>query len=107
MKITYEEFIEKLKPEIKNDLKNHNEREYLKMILDDFYNNKFEVCQNKDSNDFRLDIWAHRFFCCFDFIKDFESKKYMSSLKNYFSLKECSGSFGYAVIKMCEDLFYE
>lgn len=107
MKMTYEEFIRKVKPEIKEDLKNHKEKDYLKEILDDFYNEKLETFQNENEKDFRLDLWAHRFYCCFNFIEYFENKEYEKSLQEYISLSECTGSFGYAIIKMFEELFYE
>lgn len=108
MKITYEEFIEKLKPEIKEDLKNHKEREWLKKLLESFYNEKLDKYQNDvNSKDERLDVWTLCFYDCIKFTESFKNKEYLNAYRLLGSIDRCTGSFGYAIIKMCEDLFYE
>ena len=46
MKMTYKEFKNKLKPEIKEDLKTHKEKTFLEIILKEFYDKKLEIYQN-------------------------------------------------------------
>lgn len=108
MKITYEKFLEKLKPEIKQDLTTHKEKEWLKRILETFYNDKLDVYQNNDRrNDERLEVWTPCFYDCIKAKLYFKNKEYEKAFRCLSSIEKCSGSFGYAIIKMCEELFYE
>ena len=108
MKITYEEFLNKLKPEIKDDLKTHKEKEWLKRILDIFYYDKLDTYQNEDrKNDERLEVWTLCFYDCIKAERYFKDKKYKDAFLCLSSIESCTGSFGYAIIKMYEELFYD
>lgn len=108
MKITYEEFLNKLKPEIRKDLEEHPENEYLCKILNAFYK-KIDSCLNKKTkNDERLDIWLFHIWDFFHFKECFLKKEYKNAFDYMDTAFGCvSGSYGYAIIKVCEELLYE
>ena len=108
MKMTYEEFKNKLKPEIKEDLKTHKEKTFLEMILKEFYDKKLEIYQNH--GDFDCELGSNKFIIWdfFDFISCFKNKKYKKAWQTFhLTIVDCTGCFGYAIIKECEVLFYE
>lgn len=107
MKITYEEFLNKLKPEIRKDLEESPEKEYLFKILDAFYNKLDTYLNQNPKKDEILDIWILHMYDIFKFREFFKNKEYKNAYDYMFTTLACDGSFGYAIIKMCEELFYE
>lgn len=106
MKITYEEFLNKLKPEIRKDLEESPEKEYLFKILDAFYNKLDTYLNQNPKKDEILDIWTCHVWDVFRVRRFFKNKEYRNAYYFIDTLFACTGSFGYAIIKMCEELFY-
>lgn len=103
MEIRYSDFIEKLKPRYKRDLKGHPYKEYLQAIVSTLFRYHEEYLEEDNVS---LNQQSQNYVNYMYYIRDLENGQYVDAY-NFLSCEPMTGAFDYAIIKKSEEVLFD